>query len=123
MHYKFLTTELLTLELCALMAEFQHFILRFTKNFLTLQIQLREGKLLQRRVLLGSKFYGVCLPSLQWTCFMQLVKGTALSGSLSALWLTCFGLFACLDFGPCLFVSFLSLPWMLFLKNSLARFH
>jgi hypothetical protein len=37
---------------------------------------------------------------------MQLVKGLALSGSLSSLWLTCFGLFACLDFGPCLFCFF-----------------
>jgi hypothetical protein len=35
MHYKFLTTELLTPEPCALIAAFQHFILRFTKNFLT----------------------------------------------------------------------------------------
>jgi hypothetical protein len=63
MHYKFLTTELLTLELCTLIAVFQHFILRFTKNFLTLRIQLREGILPQRRVLLGSKFFGG-LPSL-----------------------------------------------------------
>jgi hypothetical protein len=45
------------------------------------------------------------------------VKGSALSGSLSSLWLACFGLFACLDFGPCLFVSFLSLSWVCFLKE------
>jgi hypothetical protein len=48
---------------------------------------------------------------------MQLVKGSALSGSLSSLLLTCCGLFACLDFGPCLFVSFLSLAWVLFFKT------
>jgi hypothetical protein len=52
MHYKFLTRELLTLEPCALIAAFQHFILRLTKNFLTL-----------RRVLIGSKVL-LGLPSL-----------------------------------------------------------
>jgi hypothetical protein len=48
------------------------------------------------------------------------VKGSALSGSLSSLWPTCFGLFACLDFGACLFVSFLSLSWV-HLKNKVWR--
>jgi hypothetical protein len=34
---------MITLEPCALNAEFQHFIPRFNKNFLTLQIPLKEG--------------------------------------------------------------------------------
>jgi hypothetical protein len=34
---------LITLAPCALNAEFQHFILRFNKNFITLQIPLQEG--------------------------------------------------------------------------------
>ncbi len=38
---------------------------------------------------------------------MQLVEGSILSGALYS-WPASFGLFACLDFGPCLFV-FLSL--------------
>jgi hypothetical protein len=37
------TTTLIILEHCALNAEFQHFILRFNKNFFTLQIALKEG--------------------------------------------------------------------------------
>jgi hypothetical protein len=36
------TTTVITLEPCALNAEFQHFILKFN-NFITLQIPLREG--------------------------------------------------------------------------------
>jgi len=52
---------------------------------------------------------------------MQPVKGTALSGSLSSLWLTCFGLFACLEFGPCLFVSFVSLAWVLFIRKKFGK--
>jgi hypothetical protein len=37
------TTTIITLEPCALNAEFQHFILKFNKNFLTLRIPLKEG--------------------------------------------------------------------------------
>jgi hypothetical protein len=37
------TTTIVTLEPCALNAEFQHFLLRFNKNFLTLRISLKEG--------------------------------------------------------------------------------
>ncbi len=37
------TTTIITLEPCALNAEFQHFILRFNKNFLTLLIPLKQG--------------------------------------------------------------------------------
>jgi hypothetical protein len=37
------TTTIISLEPCALNAEFQHFILRFNKNFLTLRIPLKEG--------------------------------------------------------------------------------
>jgi hypothetical protein len=37
------TTTIVTLESSALKAEFQHFTLRFKKNFLTLQIPLKEG--------------------------------------------------------------------------------
>jgi hypothetical protein len=37
------TTTIITLEPCALNAEFQHFILRFNKIFDTLQIPLKEG--------------------------------------------------------------------------------
>ncbi len=39
------TTITIILEPCALNAEFQHFILRFNKNFLTLQRPLEEGKM------------------------------------------------------------------------------
>jgi hypothetical protein len=42
-------------------------------------------------------------------CFMQLVEGSVLSSSLSSLWPTFAGLFACLDFGPCPLFPFLSL--------------
>jgi hypothetical protein len=37
------TIYLITLQPCALNAEFQHFILRFNKNFLTFGIPLKEG--------------------------------------------------------------------------------
>jgi len=37
--------------------------------------------------------------------------GSVLSGSLSSVWPASFGLFACLDFGPCPLVSF-SLPFL-----------
>jgi hypothetical protein len=37
------TTTTLTLNPCALNADFQHFILRFNKNFITLWIPLKEG--------------------------------------------------------------------------------
>jgi hypothetical protein len=43
--------------------------------------------------------------------FLLLVEGSVLSGSLSSLWPASFGLFACLDFGACPFVS-LSLPFL-----------
>jgi hypothetical protein len=36
-------TIIIVLEPCALNAEFQHFIPRFNKNFLTLRIPLKEG--------------------------------------------------------------------------------
>jgi hypothetical protein len=37
------TTTIVSLESCALNAEFQHFILRFNKNVFTLRIPLKEG--------------------------------------------------------------------------------
>jgi len=37
------TTIIIALEPCALNAEFQHFIPRFNKNFLTLRIPLKGG--------------------------------------------------------------------------------
>ncbi len=37
------TTTIITLKPCSLNAEFQYFIARFNKNFLTLQIPLKEG--------------------------------------------------------------------------------
>jgi hypothetical protein len=37
------TTIIITLEPCALNAEFQHFIPRFNKNFFTLWIRLKKG--------------------------------------------------------------------------------
>jgi hypothetical protein len=37
------TTTIISLNLCALNAEFQHFILRFNKNVFTLRIPLKEG--------------------------------------------------------------------------------
>jgi hypothetical protein len=37
------TTTIVSLEPCALNAEFQHFILRFNKNVFTLRIPLKEG--------------------------------------------------------------------------------
>jgi hypothetical protein len=43
------TTTIITLEPCALNAEFQHFILRFNKNFLSLLIPLKEGIVGERR--------------------------------------------------------------------------
>ncbi len=50
------TIPTITLEPCAVNAEFQHFILRFNKNFLTLQIPLKEG--MKERV----KWPVECLP-------------------------------------------------------------
>jgi hypothetical protein len=55
----------------------------------------------------------VYLPFLQLICFKQLVKFSVLSGSLTSLWLASFGLYACMDLGPCPFFIFLSLAWML----------
>jgi hypothetical protein len=43
------TTTILTLEPCALNAEFHHFILRFNKNFLILWIPLKEQTGAQRQ--------------------------------------------------------------------------
>jgi hypothetical protein len=39
------------------------------------------------------------------------VEVLVLSGSITSFWPASFGLFACLDFGPCPFVSF-SLPFL-----------
>jgi hypothetical protein len=44
---------------------------------------------------------------------MQLVEVSVLSGSFTFMWHTSFGLFACLDFGPCPLFLFLSLAWVL----------
>jgi hypothetical protein len=41
------------------------------------------------------------------------VEVLVLSGSLTSLWPDSFGLFACLDFGPCPLFFFLSLAWVL----------
>jgi hypothetical protein len=43
----------------------------------------------------------------------QMVKVSILSGTLSFLWPASFGLFPCLDFGPCPLFLFLSLGWVL----------
>jgi hypothetical protein len=43
LHYTTCTITVITLTPCALNVEFQHFILRFNKNFITLQIPLQEG--------------------------------------------------------------------------------
>jgi hypothetical protein len=56
-------------------------------------------------------------------CNVLLSEGSILSGSLSSLWPTLFGLFACLDFGPCPLFLFLSLSLGAFFLLSLARFH
>jgi hypothetical protein len=55
----------------------------------------------------------VYLPFFQLICFKQLVKVSVLSGSLTSLWPASFGLYACLDFGPCAKFLFLSLAWVL----------
>jgi hypothetical protein len=39
------TTIIITLEPCALNAEFQHFILRFNKNFVILRVSLKEEEI------------------------------------------------------------------------------
>jgi hypothetical protein len=56
----------------------------------------------------------VYLPVFQLICFKQLLKVSVLSGSLTSLWPASFGLYACLDFGPCANFLFLSLAWVLF---------
>ncbi len=55
----------------------------------------------------------VYLPFFQLICFKQLLKVSVLSGSLTSLWPASFGLYACLDFGPCVNFLFLSLAWVL----------
>jgi hypothetical protein len=51
MHH-LLRTTIITLKPCALNAEFPHFILGFNKNFLTLQIPLKEWMGVKKRVTL-----------------------------------------------------------------------
>ncbi len=62
------------------------------------------------------------LPILQLICFLRLVKVSVLSGSLTSACPTSFGLFACLDFGPCPF-DFFSPCLGCFRLCSLTRFH
>jgi len=82
----------------------------------------------------SSTFSRVYLPFFQLICFKQLVKVSVLSGSLTSLWPTTFGLYDCLDFGPCPKFLFLSLAWVLsftfsrplfgaFFLQSLTGFH
>jgi len=61
----------------------------------------------------SSTLSQVYLPFFQLICFKQPLKVSVLSGSLTSLWPASFGLYACLDFGPCSTFLFLSLAWML----------
>jgi len=60
----------------------------------------QDKLLLQGKVFLGLEFCQVYLPFLL-ICFMQLLKGSLLSGCHSFEWPTSFGLFVCLDYGLC----------------------
>jgi hypothetical protein len=70
--------------------------------------------LLQGKVFLGLEFYRVYFPFFLLIFFKQLLEVSILNGFLTSLWFTFFGLFACLDFGPCPLFIFLSLSWVLF---------
>jgi hypothetical protein len=61
----------------------------------------------------SSTLSRVYLPFFQLICLKQLLKVSVLSGSLTSLWPASFGLYACLDFGPCPKFLFLSLAWVL----------
>ncbi len=61
----------------------------------------------------SSTLSRVYLPFFHLICFKQLLKVSVLSGSLTSLWPASFGLYACLDFGPCAKFLFLFLAWVL----------
>jgi hypothetical protein len=60
------------------------------------------------------EMYWIYLPFLLLICFKRLMEILTLNGFLTSLWLAFFGLFACLDFGPCPLFLFLSISWVLY---------